>query len=157
MARLAVGCLTMRYVSETAARRPGPDLLDILWEFDHDLGGPAHRWLNRPAPDTPRWTVKPRELLSDREIALRELGHAIPNDADWHEWNRVGMAFFAASDGSNEGFVAFDTWSAKSPKYDPHAVEERWRNYCRSSPSRIGIGTLIHLARQAGWKPARAR
>jgi hypothetical protein len=157
MARLAIGCLTMRYVSEYAARRPGPDLLDILWEFDHELGRPAYRWLGKPTPDAPRWTPKPRPLLSDREVKLRELARAIPNNADWHEWNNIGMAFFAASDGSDEGFIAFDTFSVKSPRYDPHAVEERWRNYRRSPPSRIGLGTLVHLAHQAGWKSAGAR
>jgi primase-like protein/bifunctional DNA primase/polymerase-like protein len=157
MARLAIGSLVMRYVSEYAARRPGPDLLDVLWEFDHELGRPAYRWLNKSTPDAPRWVPKPRHLLSDHEVTLRELAQTIPNSADWHEWNRLGMAFFAASDGSDEGFIAFDTWSAKSPKYDPHALEERWHNYRRSPPSRIGLGTLVHLARLAGWKPERAR
>jgi Primase C terminal 2 (PriCT-2) len=63
------------------------------------------------------------------------------------------MAFFAASNGSEEGYVAFDDLSAKSPKYDPHAVRERWNNYRRSPPTRIGIGSLVHLARQSGWRP----
>jgi hypothetical protein len=157
MARLAIGCLTMRYVSEYAARRPGPDLLDILWEFDHELGRPAFRWLGKPAPDAPRYSPKMRHELTERDIALRELARYIPNNADWHEWNRVSMAFYTASGGSDEGFVAFDDWSAKSPKYDRYAVEERWRNYRRSPPSRIGMGTLIHLAHQAGWKSAGAR
>jgi hypothetical protein len=150
MARLAIGCLTMRYVSAYAARNPGDELPAILWEFDPELGRPAYRWLGRPAPDAPRWTPKPRQRLSEREIKLRELAAAIPNDADWTLWNRLGMAFFAASGGSDEGFIAFDDFSAKSAKYDPHAVEERWRNYRRSPPTRIGLGTLVHLARAEG-------
>jgi hypothetical protein len=157
MARLAIGCLAMRYVSEYAARHPGDELLNILWEFDHELGRPAYRWLGRPAPDMPLWVPKPRHKRTERDIALSELACAIPNKADWHEWNNIGMAFYAASRGSDEGFIAFDDWSAKSPKYDPHSVEERWRNYRRSPPSRIGLGTLIHMARVAGWKLAGAR
>ena len=156
MARLAIGCLTMRYVSEYAARRPGPDLLNILWELDHELGRPAYRWLGKPTPDAPRWSPKPRHERTERDIALGELARVIPNSADWHEWNRIGMAFYTASNGSNEGFIAFDDWSAKSPKYNPRAIEERWKNYRRSPPSRIGMGTLVHLAHQAGWRPARA-
>jgi hypothetical protein len=152
MARLAIGCLAMRYVSEYAARRPGPDLLNILWEFDHELGRPAYRWLGKPAPDAPRFVPKPRCQRTERDIKLSELARVVPNSADWHQWNNVGMAFYAASGGSDEGFIAFDDWSAKSPKYDPHTVEERWRNYRRSPPSRIGIGTLIHMAHQAGWQ-----
>jgi len=156
MARLAIGCLTMRYVSECAARRPGPDLLNILWEFDHELGRRAYRWLGKPAPDAPRWSPKPRHERTERDIALSELARVIPNHADWHEWNRIGMAFYTASGGCDEGFIAFDDWSAKSAKYNPHAVEERWKNYRRSPPSRIGMGTLVHLAHQAGWRSARA-
>ena len=155
-ARLAIGCLTMRYVSEHAARHPGPDLLNILWEFDHEFGRPAYRWLAKPAPDAPRWAPKPRHERTERDVALGQLARAIPNRAGWDEWNRVGMAFYTASGGSDEGYVSFDDWSAKSPKYAPHAVEERWRNYRRSPPARIGIGTLIHMARQAGWKSERA-
>jgi hypothetical protein len=157
MARLAVGCLTMRYVSEYAARHPSDELLSILWEFDHELGRPAYRWLNKPTPDAPRWSPKPCHERTERDVALSELARAIPNNGDWFHWNNVGMAFFAASQGSDEGFIAFDDWSAKSPKYIPRAVEERWKNYRRSPPSRIGIGTLIHLARQAGWRSAGAR
>ena len=33
----------------------------------------------------------------------------------------------------------------------------RWRHYHRSPPSRIGLGTLIHLAREAGWRPTGGR
>jgi hypothetical protein len=61
------------------------------------------------------------------------------------------MAIYAASGGSEEGYIAFDAFSARSPKYDPYTVEERWRNYRRSSPNRIGIGTLVHIAREHGW------
>jgi hypothetical protein len=155
-ARLAIGCLAMRYVSEYAARHPGDELLKILWEFDHELGRPAYRWLRRPDPDAPARSPKLRHERSERDIALDELARAIPNNCGWHEWNKLGMAFYAAAAGSDEGFIAFDDWSAKSPKYDPHAIRERWRNYRRSPPTRIGMGTLIHLARVAGWKGAKA-
>jgi hypothetical protein len=62
------------------------------------------------------------------------------------------MAIYAASGGSEEGFIAFDDFSARSPKYDPYSVRERWQNYRRSPPCRIGIGTLVHVARAAGWQ-----
>jgi hypothetical protein len=64
------------------------------------------------------------------------------------------MAIFAASGGSGDGFVVWDNFSAKSPRYHPHTVEERWRNYRRSPPSRTGAGKLAVLARQAGWQPS---
>jgi hypothetical protein len=151
MAWLAIGCVVMRHVSEYAARRPGPDLLELLWEADPQLGRAAFRWLGKPSPDEPRHNPKPRREMSNEELRLAELVAAIPNDFAWNDWNRVGMAIYAASGGSEEGFIAFDDLSARSPKYDPHAVRERWNNYRRSPPTRISLGTLIHLAREHGW------
>ena len=63
------------------------------------------------------------------ELDLAKLVAAIENNFTWEEWNRVGMAIYGASGGSEDGFIAFDDLSARSPKYNPHAVRERWRNY----------------------------
>jgi hypothetical protein len=156
VAWLAIGCLAMRHVSEHAAHRPGPDLPRLLWEADHDLGRRVYGWLGQPPPDAPQQHPRPRNELTRAELDLAELAHAIPNDCSWDEWNRLGMAIWAASGGSAEGSIVFDDFSAKSPKYDPHNTAARWRNYARSPPSRITAGTLIHLARQHGWK-GRAR
>ena len=153
MAWLAIGCLILRYVSKHAARHPGPDLPRILWEFDHELGRAAYRWLGQPDPDAPRRYPRRRAEQNPHDIDLAELVAAIPNDCDWNSWNRVGMAIFAAAKDMGDGFVIFDNFSAKSPSYKPHDVEERWRNYGRSPPARIGMGTLVHLARKAGWSP----
>ena len=150
MAWLAIGCLTMRHLSEDAARRPGRDLPALLWEANHALGRAAYRWLGEPAPDEPRRYPRPRSAMSREEIDLAKLVAEIPNTFDWIEWNRLGMTIFAASGGSEEGFIAFDGLSARSPKYNPHAVRERWANYGRSPPSRIGAGTLVYLARGRG-------
>jgi hypothetical protein len=150
---LAIACLVARHVSRYAAERPGPDLLQLLWEWDHDLGRAASRWLGQPDPDAPRRPPRPRAEMSRADLDLAGLVDAIPNHCDWAAWNRIGMAIFAASGGSGDGFIVFDDWSAKSPKYQSHAVEERWRNYRRSPPGRIGLGSLVHLARQCGWTP----
>jgi hypothetical protein len=144
---------TARYISESAAQRPEPEFPRLLWEFDHELGRAAYRWLGKPDPDAPRRYPRRRSELSQRDLDIAEVVAAIPNNCSWEDWNKIGMAIFAASDGSGDGCVAFDDFSAKSPKYHPHAVRERWRNYRCSPPSRIGMGTLVHLASQAGWRP----
>jgi hypothetical protein len=153
---LAIGCLVMRSVSETAARKPAPDLPALLWDFDHELGRVAYHWLGEPAPDAPRCYPKARARQTRRELDLAEVVAAIPNNCGWDEWNRIGLAIYAASGGSQQGGVIFDDWSAKSPKYNPYTTAERWNDYHRSPPSRIGMGTLVHLAQQAGWRPTRA-
>jgi hypothetical protein len=152
---LAIGCLLARYVSEHIASRPAFDLQKLLWEFDHDLGRAAYRWLGEPDPDVPRPIPKPRSQQSRRELDLAEIVYAIPNDCCWEEWNRIGMAIFSAAGGSAQGGVIFDDWSAKSPKYNPYITAERWDHYRKYPPGRIGMGTLVYLARQAGWRPPR--
>ena len=153
---LAIGCLTMRHVSEYAARRPGPDLLDLLWEFDPTLGRRAYRWSGKLAPDERPPDLKPRRDYSNSELRLEEVVADIRNNFGWVEWNNVGMAIYAASGGSQLGFICFDDLSARSPKYNAYAVLERWKNYARSPPNRIGLGTLVHLAKQNGWKRSAA-
>ena len=166
VAWLAVGCLVARYVSPYAAERPDYDLIylldeiDVLEGYERKLGQAARRWLGVPEPEAPKPKSTPRLECKNKnvrsgcvELDLAGLAEAIPNDEDWIGWNRLGMAFHAAADGADEGFAAFDKWSRKSPKYDPRAVAERWRNYRRSPPTQIGVGTLVHLAREHGWTP----
>ncbi|WP_395710470.1 PriCT-2 domain-containing protein [Reyranella sp.] len=72
----------------------------------------------------------------------------IPNDenVDWEKWNRVAMATWGATGGSDEGFDAFDLWSQKSSTYNARDTRERWEAISRSPPSEIGAGTLFHMA-----------
>jgi len=90
-----------------------------------------------------------------RDLDLAEVVAAIPNDCDWESWNRIGMAIFAASKNQGDGFVVFDDFSAKSPKYDSRTTAERWESYRHCPPTRIGMGTLVYFAKQAGWSPKR--
>src|SRR5262249_10284168 len=48
----------------------------------------------------------------------------------------------------------FDTWSAKSPKYDARTTATKWAAYFRSPPTQLGAGTIFYLANQANpkWK-----
>lgn len=90
--------------------------------------------------------------IADVEAALE----AIPNDnRSWDSWNRVGMAVWRATGGSDEGLDAFDFWSQKSRKYEPEAPEERWRAYAGSPPTEVGYGSLWYEAKQAdpAWSP----
>jgi hypothetical protein len=84
-----------------------------------------------------------RASLPELEAALS----VMPNEATWDEWNRVGMAAWVASEG--KAFDAFDDWSKKSSKYNDRNTRVRWNHYFQSPPSRVGAGTIFHLAAQA--------
>ena len=73
-------------------------------------------------------------------------------DAHWDEWNRIGMAAYRASNGSQEGLDAWCEWSAKSSKHQDAPCIARWAHYATSPPSRIGAGTIFFQAAQDGWR-----
>lgn len=151
---LAIGCLVMRHVSETAAQRPGYDLPNLLHEADAALGCKAAAWLGLPDPDAPKYQPKRREDLTAAEVSLWELAGVIPNtNLSRDDWNAFGLAFFKESNGSAEGFIAFDRFSAQCGKYDGAETEARWRHYRRSPPSATGLGKLIKAAKATGWRP----
>ena len=109
------------------------------------------------------------KVTADRPISKKGLGAelvdvvaalaVIPNNgaSDWNFWVKIGMATWAATRGSEEGYGAFATWSAKNEVHDEEACRERWEHWQTSPPGRIGAGSLFHLAResQPGWcKPS---
>ena len=156
-AYLAVACLVRRYVATETSERPGPDLPHILYRANPVLGRVAYAWLRIPDPLSPKPRRKPPRDYTRAEHDLAEITEAIPNDRDWHGWNRIGMAIFGASGGSAAGATIFHGWSGKSPKYDPSITSARWRHWHRSPPSRLGVGTLIFEARRAGRYPKQTR
>jgi predicted P-loop ATPase len=85
--------------------------------------------------------------LTDRDLLA--LGEMIANpDLEWADWNRLGMALYAASGGLEAGLTAFDRFSRRSDKYDADETQSRWDHYRQCPPDRLGPGTLIYEARQ---------
>jgi RecA-family ATPase len=79
---------------------------------------------------------------------LLQAAQTIPNDdLVWDEWNNMGMRFWAASRGSEAGFLAFDAFSQQSSKYDPVATEERWQGITKSPPTMYNTNSLLFAAR----------
>jgi hypothetical protein len=75
----------------------------------------------------------------------------VPNTAntDWERWYTIGMAVWRATGGSEAGFAAWDAWSQKNAtKYDADTTTAKWLAFSRSPPTKIGAGTIVHLARQ---------
>ena len=80
---------------------------------------------------------------------LMACAHRIANDTlSWADWCRLGMAFYRASKGSEEGFAAFDLFSRKWHGYSEEHTRERWAKFATSPPTGIGMGTLVYEARK---------
>jgi hypothetical protein len=102
-----------------------------------------------------RTTRRVKEINGEVDPGLVRAALAvIPNeDRDWNDWNRIGMATWAALGG--EDFEIFDEWSAKSSKYNYRVTQERWNTYFHSPPNDLGVGTLVWEANRV-WPPWRA-
>jgi hypothetical protein len=104
--------------------------------------------------------AKPEEVRTGEAAPNAKLGadglqvvaavSAIPNNgpADWEAWNRIGMAIWAATSGSEAGRAIWHAWSEQHPAYDHAATAARWDHYRTSPPARIGAGTLFYEARK---------
>lgn len=89
-------------------------------------------------------------LLAEEPELVGAALRAIPNaEEDWEEWNRIGMAVWAATGGDDDAFDAWDEWSQKSTKYSIYETRARWDHFRRSPPSQIGFGTLFYMASEA--------
>lgn len=74
-------------------------------------------------------------------------------DCDRHTWVVLGMAVKSAL--GDAGFPLWDAWSQGSNKYRAGDAKAAWRGFKPGSGGNdaVGIGTLYHLARAAGWEP----
>lgn len=83
-----------------------------------------------------------------RDPDLEALADAIPNEAEPRaEYISIGLAFFAASDGSPAGLNAWDRWARKSEKYHGGTARQ-WQHFATSPPDRTGKGSLVQRARR---------
>jgi putative DNA primase/helicase len=91
----------------------------------------------------------PRHGPVDMEEVASALA-AIPVPAAYELWLDVGLALSTLPDNEG-GFRLWDEWSAKGEGYTgTHELEKKWASF---NGSGIGIGTLFHRAKEAGWKP----
>lgn len=75
------------------------------------------------------------------------LEHLSSDDRDL--WIRIGMALKAELGG--EGLEIWDDWSRGSLKYVDGECEEKWEGFDDTAEDGVGLGTLFHEAKQAGW------
>jgi len=89
----------------------------------------------------------PRSVEFDPTEALSYVDPSCGYDA----WIEIGMAFHAAGG----DFADFDEWSSRGATYrDSDDVRTHWESF--TARGGVGVGTLWHHAREAGWTPPRA-
>lgn len=89
---------------------------------------------------------------SDTDI--RDIEHMLTYldpDMDHDDWFKVGMAVHRGTDGSAEGFAAWDAWSSRGAKYCASEMQGRWHSFGKRVSSSVTIATLVAMAQRHGW------
>ena len=90
--------------------------------------------------------------MTDRGYDLEECLEAIdPASLDYAGWCSVGMALHA------EGYPAsvWDAWSRRDPaRYHAGECEAKYRSFDADRSDGVGGGTVVQMARDAGWRPS---
>ncbi|MBN2291061.1 MAG: PriCT-2 domain-containing protein [Pirellulales bacterium] len=125
---------------------PLPDRTDILRQFHNELIAADRK------PKDQR-TTRTTGNTDDRETALSCLAALNPSRADDRDiWISVGMILH---DIDESLLVAWDAWSCQSKKYVAGECAAKWAGFTEGRG--LGIGSLIHWAKEDGWKPRRGK
>ncbi len=135
----------------------------------HHKSGVPYRWRVSPAegvlPDAPQWVVdlvtqskqsvplvqpvtEGAALVEWNEDLLRDALRYVDAD-NYTKWVDVGHALKGSDmPGAEDLWIE---WGRRSPKFDEAEAREKWS--CDLKPDgRIGLGSVLKLAGDAGWK-----
>lgn len=77
----------------------------------------------------------------------------ISADVGYEDWIKIGMATHHATGGSYEGSKVWDDWSRTGASYKSGECDVKWHSFGKYNSKPAGMGSLVHIARQAGWEP----
>lgn len=69
---------------------------------------------------------------------------------DYDTWLKVGMALHA----DGQPCSVWNEWSKNSHKYQEGACEKHWKTFGNYSGANVGIGSIIQMAKDNGYKPS---
>ena len=89
-------------------------------------------------------------LDRDMQVATEAMWSMPPEAADDYDiWITVGQSLHSLDDSLLD---AWEEWSKQSEKYRPGECRRRWLSFSKGGGR--GIGSLIHVAQENGWKPS---
>lgn len=97
---------------------------------------------------TRNYTPKPSQQRYNTELdKAHEALKFISPDLARDDWVKVGMAL--KNEFGDNGFSLFDEWSRGGKSYKEGDANDTWKSI--NSSGGVKIGTLYHMAKQAGW------
>jgi putative DNA primase/helicase len=110
------------------------------------LGSTAGASIPAPAQLYGGSSTPGRSLAQEVATVEEALSHVAPDD--YQTWIDVGLALRAGL-GDRAGYLVWDAWSQRSPKYaGGDDTARRWAGF---KPSKVTLGTVYALAEQGAW------
>lgn len=101
-----------------------------------------------------RFTEKPTILASEPSVDLSTISHALKylnSSVDYPGWVQIGMAIHYESNGSEEGFQLWDSWSANADNYPTEEfLRDKWDTFNGAGRTPVTGKSILHLARRNG-------
>ena len=83
---------------------------------------------------------------------MEALDHIDPSALNYQEWLGVGMGLKEAG----YSISAWEDWSRRdAQRFHPGECQKKWNGF-RGNANPITAGTIVQMARENGWRPARA-
>jgi hypothetical protein len=122
--------------------------------YEWEEGGevpPMPGWLSESLGQP--WRDKPKEEKPKQEVPIHQINRMLtiidPDGLSYEDWVKVGMAL--KSTVGDDGFELWDEWSAGGARRKNDECKVRWKTFQDDGP--VGFGTLLFMAKEAGWRP----
>ena len=121
-----------------------------LWEECGPVP-PMPEWLSVSLGEP--WKEKPKDQAQKQEIPVHQENRMLtiidPDSLSYEDWVKVGMALKSVY--GEDGLDLWDEWSASGARRKNNECKSRWKTFQEDGP--VGFGTLLFMAKEAGWRP----
>lgn len=121
-----------------------------VWEEGGEVP-PMPEWVSEALGQP--WRDKPKQEAERQEIPVSQINRMLtvidPDGLSYEDWVRVGMALKSSC--GDDGLELWDEWSAGGSRRKAGECGFRWKSF--DEDGRVGFGTLLFMAKEAGWRP----
>ena len=135
-------------------RRDRPHRVKFEWEPEGEpvrySAGKLVKVFGVEEPERPKPSVSDAREWTDDDI--EGMLDALPA-TEWEGregWLTIGMALHDHFRGSSAGYNRWCRYASRSDKFNEKDSERVWRSF---SGGGVTLGTLVHLAKESGWRP----
>lgn len=83
--------------------------------------------------------VEDTSPINIKDDELRRYLLSLPNEEDYDEWVKVGMALYHQYDGDETGLRFWHEWSENADNYDADALDRKWKSFSVEGKHRAPI------------------